>query len=122
MAADKSLKERGIHAVRAVAQAFGVTDIFEKDIQILLQEIDLKQNAMITPKEALPDARLMTLQSSDLATPDAIVELLKDHIKIGLRVNLSPERWNMCYGIKTDEGTMRMPLITILRCANKLMS
>jgi hypothetical protein len=122
----KPLQQRSLHELRGMAQAFGVGDIFEKDSRRLIQDIELKQKSMVPPEIPLPprppyDARLMTKQPNLRARPMEVTELLEPHIRMGLRLNLTEERWEMGYGKKTDEGTMRMPLRHILRCAERLM-
>lgn len=121
-----SLEEKTLHEIRGIAQSFGITDIFEKDIKQLSQEIRLKQQSLIPQEVKLPeppkyDASLMTQAPAQQASPESIVNMLEPYIKLGLRLNLSEERWQMSVGNKTDEGTMRMPLIHVLRCAQKIM-
>lgn len=111
-----------------MAQAFDVADIFEKDAAHLAQEIELKRNIEVFPKLLIPpkpvyDARLMTKPPSKRSSAEEIVELLAPHIQLGLKLEFdeNAERWLMRCGKKSDEGTMRMPLRTILSCAENLM-
>lgn len=126
MSEESILDKKSIHELRSIAQSFGISDIFEKDYNVLAQEIRDKQLEIVSPAPLLPeppkyDSSLMTKAPSSQASPEEIVNLLENHIKQGLIVNLTEERWYMSYGKKTDEGTMRMPLRTVLLCANKLM-
>ncbi len=123
MLAKKSLTE-----LRGIAQSFGVTDIFQKDILQLVQAIEMKQQAIAPmPKVEIPrpeyDARLMTKPPSKKSDQEQLESLLAPHIARGLHfsVDENAEWWSMSHGKKTDEGTMRMPLKIVLRCAEKVM-
>lgn len=120
------LDKRSIHELRGMAQAFGITDIFEKDAVHLRQEIESKQQDMAKPTIPLPprplwDARLMTKQPSRRSSPLDITSLLEPHIMQGLKLRFDEERWYMASGKKTDEGPLRMPLRNILDCAEKVL-
>lgn len=120
------LEKKSIHDLRSIAQAFGVDNIFEKEPNILRQEIAIKQQSLAAPKPKLPekpiyDARLMDEAPNKVANPLEIVEVLKPYIHLGLRVELGEETWTMNCGLKFDSGTMRMPLKDILNCARRLM-
>lgn len=110
-----------------MAQAFGVTDIFEKDTQHLIQEIEIKQQKIFKPPAVtLPlkpeyDGRLMTKPPSRRSSMMDITELLEPHIMLGLKLSFSEERWQMAFGKKTDDGTLRMPLRHVLHCAERIM-
>jgi len=109
-----------------MAQSFGVNDIFEKDAKRLIQEIEIKQQKLIPPKVQLPsmpvyDARLMSKPPARRSNAMEITNLLEPYITMGLKLNLTEERWYMQYGSKTDEGTMRMPPRIVLKCAERLM-
>ena len=121
------LRKESIHKLRTMAQAFGVTDIFEKDAVRLAQEIELKQQTLIPPPIVLPpkpeyDARLMTKPPARRSSMDEILDLLEPYIIRGLKVTFDNEDWAMANGVKTDCGTIRMPLKTVLECARKVMS
>ena len=120
------LRSKSVHELRVMAQAFGVTEIFEKDQAHLAQEIELKQQKMIAPVVPLPpkpayDARLMTKPPSRRSSMDEVVTLLEPLVKLGLHLHFDEERWYMSFGKKTDEGTIRMPLRNIYQCAEKVM-
>lgn len=124
----KPLSQKSLHQLRGIAQSFGVTDIFEKDARQLAQEINIKQGALAPPPAPpIPqppyDARLMSKPPARVSKAMDVTELLAEHIKRGLslRFDDNGERWFMVYGKKNDEGTMRMPLKTVLDCANKVM-
>lgn len=110
-----------------MAQAFGVTDIFEKDHAHLLQEIELKQQTILKP--ALPDlppkpeydARLMTKPPARRSSVLEITEMLAPYVKMGLKLSFDEEHWYMAHGKKNDQGTIRMPMRTVLQCAEKVM-
>lgn len=120
------LRNEPLVKLRGMAQAFGITDIFEKDAVHLAQEIELKQQKMVEPEIPLPpkpeyDARLMTKPPSRRSSAVEITELLAEHIKRGLKLSFTEEQWYMACGIKNDQGTIRMPLRHVMECANKVM-
>lgn len=121
MLLNKSLTE-----LRGIAQSFSIGDIFQKDKPQLIQAIELKQQALIpAPKIEISkpeyDARLMTRPPSKRSTQQDIEELLAPYIAKGLRISFDDERWYMSYGKRTDEGTLRMPLKIVLKCAEKIL-
>lgn len=120
------LRKKSVHDLRVMAQAFGITEIFEKDAVHLAQEIELKQQTLSPPPVPLPpkpeyDARLMTLIPSAMGSAVEITELLSAHIALGLKLSFDMESWRMAHGKKEDHGTLRMPLRNILICADKVL-
>jgi hypothetical protein len=122
-----SLSSKSIHDLRVIAQTYDIPNIFAKDKTQLLQAIQLKQEGMIkakTPEIPRPeyDARLMTKPPSKKSAENELLELLKPHTDIGLTIHFpEPERWHMLFKGREDSGTMRQPLLNILRCAERLM-
>ena len=121
------LLKKSVHDLRIMAQAFGVTDIFEKDQNRLIQDIELKQQNSFTPPVQLPprpayDGRLMTATPSQTSSPLELTELLEPHIILGLKLWFQDEHWFMKCGKREDSGTLRQPLRTILGCAEKVLS
>lgn len=120
------LRKKSIHQLRGIAQSYSIPDIFSLDANHLIQAIELKQQAMI-PEPAVKieppmyDARLMTKPPSKQSDEWSIRELLEPFVAQGMHLSFDEERWYMAHGKKTDEGTKRMPLRSILRCAEKLM-
>lgn len=114
--------------LRGIAQSFGVADIFQKDDKQLLQEIAFKQKEM-APKPVIDvplpsyDARLMTKPPSKQSSQSDAQEAMQPYIAQGLHfaIDFNGERWEMAYGKKTDEGTLRMPLRTLIHCAKRIM-
>lgn len=121
------LTNKSIHDLRAIAQTFGVKDIFAKDQKRLIQDIEIKTQDMIPkPMVEIPkpeyDARLMTRPPAKMSTEESIMDLLEIHIRQGLKVTFpDPERWEMRFDGRTDTGNMRMPLRVVLGCAERLM-
>ena len=120
------LLKKSVHDLRIMAQAFGVTDIFEKDHKQLAQDIELKQQNTFTPKVELPprpayDGRLMTSTPSETSSPLELTELLEPHIALGLNLSFQDEHWFMRFGKREDSGTLRQPLRNILTCAENVM-
>jgi hypothetical protein len=121
------LRKKSLTDLRSIAMGFGVDDVFSKDANQLAQAIELKQEAMIPePPVAVPmpqyDARLMTKIPSKKATREEVEELLREHVARGLNLSFTDEMWHISQGRKTDEGTLRMPLRHILKCANAILS
>lgn len=119
------LRNKSITALRGIAQSYGVKDIFQKDATHLIQAIELKQQEMRPadkveiPKPAY-DARLMNRPPSKKSSVGDLETLLHPYIVRGLKISYDQERWYMSLGAKTDEGTLRMPLHHVLKCAERL--
>lgn len=121
------LTKKSVHDLRVMAQAFGVTDIFEKDASHLIQEIEIKQQKMVPSPIPLPplpmyDSRLMTKPPSRIALPTEMTEILEPYISSGLKVKLDHESWTMNFGNKQDTGPMRMPLRHVIEAARRIMA
>lgn len=121
------LRHESIHKLRSIAQAFGITDIFEKNAILLSQEIELKQQKLIPPPTILPpkpeyDARLMDKPPSKRANMNDIVDMLEPYIIRGLKINFDEEHWFMANGVKNDTGTIRMPLKHVIEAARRVMA
>lgn len=121
------LHKKSIHDLRAIAQSYAIPDIFAKTQAQLIQAIELKQQDMVpkvdnTIMRPEYDARLMTKPPARLSNQATIMEILDEHIKRGLHITFpEPERWHMQWGKKEDTGTIRMPLRTVLKCAENIM-
>ena len=121
------LRAKSLHQLRAIAQGYGVPDIFAKDMNQLIQAIELKQIDMV-PDVAPPiprpeyDARLMSKPPSKSSNQSDILALLEPHIQRGLHITFPElERWHMRHGKKEDTGTTRMPLRVVMDCADRIM-
>jgi len=120
------LRDKSIHQLRAIAQGFGVKDLFKLDHAHLVQEIELKQQGMI-PKETIEipkpeyDARLMNKPPARLSDKEAIEGVLAPYVLKGLHLSFDHEHWTMRFGKKNDTGSLRMPLKTVLYCAGQIM-
>lgn len=106
-----------------------VNDVFAKDVNHLIQDIELKQQALApppTPPIPKPeyDARLMDKPPAKRSLPVDAVEALAPFIAKGLRFDIdnNGENWTMQYGTVVDSGTLRMPLRTLLAVAQRVMS
>lgn len=125
---DAELRNKSIHDLRVIAQSHEVSDIFEKDAARLIQEISLRLSERAPISDEMPaapayDARLMLSHPDARCSPTDVVDLLEPYINRGLRLTFdeSGERWRMAHGLRTDDGTMRMPLRTVLDCARRLL-
>lgn len=121
-----SLYTKSLTQLRSIAQGYSIPDIFQKTNVQLIQAIELKQQEMVPePPVEIPkpeyDARLMTKPPAKRSTQQDIENLLKGHVARGMHLSFDEERWYMRHAKKTDEGTIRMPLRTVLRCADKVM-
>lgn len=120
------LKKKSLTDLRTIAQSFNVPDIFQKDKLQLIQAIEMKQHSLVlAPKVEMPkpeyDARLMTKPPSRKSSQPEIEELVAPYVARGMHATYDEERWYFSFGKKTDEGTIRMPLRTVLYCANRVM-
>lgn len=121
------LRDKPLVDLRGMAQAFGITDIFEKDATQLAQEIEQRRDRMADdvapklPERPIYDARLMWTHRDKKSNPTDIVGLLEQHITMGLKLSFDEERWYMAWGERNDEGTLRMPLRHVLDCAERVM-
>ena len=112
--------------LRGIAQSLSVGDMFKKTRAQLLQAIELKQGAL-APAERIElprnqyDARLMTEEPGKMGDRQEIEGLLAPYVARGLLLSFTEEKWFMQRGKKTNEGTMRMPLRHVLRCAEAMM-
>ena len=122
------LREKSVTDLRSIAQGYGISDLFSKDKNALIQAIELKQQDMQPEaKVVIPrpeyDARLMTKPpSKKIRKEEDAYNLLKPYIDRGLVFTVDEERWYMRFKDKTDEGTKRMPLRVLLGCAEKLLA
>lgn len=123
-----NLRKKSIHDLRVMAQAFGVTDVFQKDQAHLIQEIEIKHKPVTTKVELPPlpayDPRIMSKTPAKRSSVVELTEILKPFIILGLKLTFDDngERWMMRYGNRTDEGTMRMPLRHALGAARQLLA
>ena len=122
-----TLRDKSVHELRSIAQSFHIDDIFSKDADRLIHEIEIERDGLIPePTVVIPkaeyDARLMTRPPSKTSKETDILMLLDGHIKLGLRINFpDAESWEMYAGKKTDCGSMRIPLRVLIACADKMM-
>jgi len=124
-----SIQSKSITELRAIAQGYGVDDIFKKDQTQLLDAIRQKQtNMQPEPEIVIPkpeyDARLMSRPPAKNINNDWALELMQPYIARGLTFSIDEngERWSMKCGKKNDEGTMRMKPMTLLQCADRVIS
>lgn len=121
------LRNKSITELRGIAQAFGIADIFTKDAIQLAQEIEAKQNKDFAPPAPIVsaantyDARLMTKPPSKRSDVESAQEVLAPFVSAGLHVRYDDERWYMSYQGRQDEGTLRMPLRVLIKCAERIM-
>ncbi len=121
------LQGKSLTELRGIAQGYGIVDVFKQTENELRQSISLKQQEMQPkPKIEIPkpeyDARLMTKPPSKKSDQELALEMLAPYIARGLHLTFpTPEEWHMRMGKKEDTGTVRMPLRTLLSCADRMM-
>lgn len=120
------LDKKSLVELRGIAQSFGIEGIFQMDAIQLRQAIELKQQGLskkeevVIPKPAY-DARLMTETPGKICGREEVEDSLVPYVQRGLHVRFDDERWYFSRGKKTDEGTLRMPLRIILKCAEAVI-
>lgn len=120
------LRSKSLTELRGIAQSYDIQDIFQKDVAHLVQAIEQKQKSL-TPAPAIEipkpeyDARLMTKAPARKSDESLLLEYLQPYIERGLKVTFEPEMWKMQLGLKTDQGTLRMPPRVVLDCARRIM-
>ena len=119
-----ALVSKSLTQIRGIAQSYGIKDIFTKEKFQLLDEINTKQQAMVPqPKFAHPpyDARLMTRPPSKSVRANEILAMLQNHMDRGMKFSCDEEHWYMHFNNKDDHGSLRMPMKTLLRCADRIL-
>lgn len=122
-----ALRDKSIHELRQMAQAFGVSgDLFSMGAPQLVQAIEQRQQAML-PEPAVAisrpeyDARLMTKAPSRTSSVAEIVDILKPYTERGLHLEFMEDDWRMRWADREDTGTIRQPLRVILGCAERII-
>ena len=123
-----SLEDKNIHELRAIAEGYGVGDLFSLPQNKLIREIRKSQD--VRAKEIVPempkpeyDPRIRNKPPAKVCDQESILRYLEPYISRGLIVGFpEPERWHMRYNKKEDSGTMRMPPRVVIKCAERVMS
>jgi len=121
-----SLEKMSLTELRGIAQSLGVKDVFSKTANEIRSEIVVKQEKSLPvapppiPKPVY-DARLMSRVPSRFCTKPELDEMIQPYVQRGLTLLYpEPEQWIMTYKGREDSGTLRQPLVSILRCADRL--
>lgn len=116
MLANKSLVE-----LRGIAQSLSIPDIFQKDSVQLVQAIELKQQSFApAPKIEIP-VHVVTVTDAMECTPEQVKAACKPFTDRGLHLSFTDTQWKMKHGKKADEGTLKMPIRIVIKCAQKVM-
>ena len=114
------LEDRPIVELRAMASAVGVTVSFADTKAALIKAI----RAAVDAKSAkpLPFTRI-SIKPEEGSSQDNIVKALKPLIDRGLLVTFpTRDTWHFERNRKTDSGSINMPLISIVRCAEAIFN
>ncbi len=121
------LEKKSITELRGIAQAIGCKYEWADDKKIIIQKIQLKQNAAL-PKPVIEmryeqpdDQRLRSLPPSKVSDEKVIRDMLAPLVVNGLKFEVTNGEWVMRHGVKEDTGNMRMPPRHILRAAERMM-
>lgn len=122
-----SLRDKSLTELRGIAQSFGIEDIFKKDIVQLTQAIEMKQQGMIPDyKPDVPkpqyDARLMNKPPATKSDEHLLEEYAYPYKNRGIKLTYDQERWYASFDKWTDQGTLRMPPKTFIRCLDRLLA
>jgi hypothetical protein len=121
------LENKSLHQLRAIAQSFGVKDIFTLEANKLIQEIGLKQQALMPAVDIVPprpdyDMRILGMNKRDHHSREVVTALLQPLIDKGLKLEfIDGETWQVSFDKKTDTGSLKLPLRVILVCAEKVL-
>lgn len=116
-----SLRAKSTTELRSIAQGYGIPNIFELEKDLLIQAIEQKQRNMAPEKVVVIEPSPLIDVQEPCEEYDEVSDILSEHIKRGLSFKVDVDRWYMRFDTRTDEGTMSMPIRTILRCADQLM-
>ena len=119
-----SLANKTITELRGLAMSLSIADVFQKDRAHLLQEIEAKQKTELSSKPAQEVVQTYVLNSrgkEERCDPDTLEKILEPLKARGLRTRYDEDMWYFSCGKCTDEGTLSMPLMTAVRCAEKVV-
>lgn len=117
------LKDKSLTELRTIAHGLGVSDIFSKAPHQLIQDIEQKNKDLIPrPSPPPPQLQFINARATDMCDAVNLRELLQPFIDRGLSVEINDEGWKFWKGIKMDTGTLKMPLKTVLRKAQEVLS
>jgi len=120
--------DKSIHQLRAIAEGYGIPNIFSKQKHELVQAIELCQKAQLPDQKITPpprreyDTRIMSRRPANSFSKEDALDVLEPYFVYGLKIEFpDPDRWHMTLKGKEDTGTMRMPLRVLLDCADRLL-
>lgn len=108
-----------------MAQAMGADFSFGADKAALMKLIREHMEAKV-PRPRIPDpltaADLRLTGDADQSRQADILDMVSEYTARGLRVTFpTSDTWMMTFDRREDSGTMRAPLVTIVRCAKEMM-
>lgn len=117
----KQLEDRSLTELRAMASAMGIKVSFSQDKQSLAKAIRAEVESK-APKP-LPFAPLQPANPLNQgAWQGNITEALQPMIDRGLILTFpTSDQWHMQRDKRSDSGTIKMPLRSIVRCAESVM-
>lgn len=119
-------RNKNITDLRQIAISFGVKDVFglsreELEAGIIAAQEEMARPARVELVKPEYDARLMNKPPSKRVNPDELRVILGAYVLAGLELSFDAEMWYMELGERTDQGSLRMPMSAVLRCAQKLI-
>lgn len=122
----KSLEDRSLTELRAIAQGCGASFDFSTSKAHLLQAIRIKSVDIVPKPDAKPvhiaePERIRTIPPSKNVSRETLILILKPFTDRGLKIEFDGDNWTMRAGKKEDSGNMRVPLRILVRCAEQLL-
>jgi hypothetical protein len=121
------LEDRSLTELRALAQAMGAKFAFADDKSKIIANIREHMAAKV-PKPRIPDLvepsdqSLIIVPPKYVCTQKQIVDALQPYTLKGLVIRFPTEdQWMLSCGKKEDSGTLRMPLLDVVRCARDMV-
>jgi hypothetical protein len=110
---DKSITE-----LRKEASNLQIKDVFKKTRVQLIDEITKKRAPVV--KEPV-EINVLEIVPDKVEGNEDIKKALEPFEKYGLKIDFYPDHWEMRCAGKSDTGHITMPILDILRCAERLV-
>ena len=97
-------------------------DITSLTRALLEQEIKSKSTALAGEKLVIPQIIIKQVANTSYCDESELLEVLQPYIQRGLKVSILDNMWRFSFGLKSDTGTMTMPIRMALRKAQEILS